>query len=189
MALLSAGAFMCGWVRLGGLFFLARFFFDVLDGMVARIQGTSSYRGGVLDQVVDVTGIHLIACALAWRATLNGASVALALGLIFTLTLFSWMLMLRKKVALESMTPYGGGQGGLSARVNAWTSWTRARNLMPIPYSVEAETVVFGLVPALGGSSALPASLYLGSAFYLTATFINTHRVFRLADRMDSEKG
>jgi CDP-diacylglycerol--glycerol-3-phosphate 3-phosphatidyltransferase len=78
-----------GWiVAKGGLFFGAVVFlvgsgFDMLDGDLARLQGTVSRRGAFLDSCFDRLGEAFLFAGLTWYfATLPGGSHAVALTLI-----------------------------------------------------------------------------------------------------------
>ena len=78
-----------GWmVAKGGLFFGAIVFlvgsgFDMLDGDLARLQGTVSRRGAFLDSCFDRLGEAFLFAGLTWYfATLSGGSDPVALVLI-----------------------------------------------------------------------------------------------------------
>lgn len=78
-----------GWiVAQGSLFFGAIVFlvgsgFDMLDGDLARLQGTVSRRGAFLDSCFDRLGEAFLFAGLTWYfATLPGGSHAVALVLI-----------------------------------------------------------------------------------------------------------
>ena len=78
-----------GWiVAQGSLFFGAIVFlvgsgFDMLDGDLARLQGTVSRRGAFLDSCFDRLGEAFLFAGLTWYfATLPGGSQAVALVLI-----------------------------------------------------------------------------------------------------------
>ena len=80
---------LSGWVIaegrlfLGGLVFLAGSAFDMLDGDLARLQGTVSKRGAFLDSSFDRLGEAFLFAGLTWYyATLPGGADPLALLLI-----------------------------------------------------------------------------------------------------------
>lgn len=188
LAIASALAFALGYTRLGGLLFLLRFVFDVMDGMVARIQGTSSSRGAALDQIVDVAGIALVMLGMGWQAVhSNVAPLWTVLVLVYVVTIFNWLLTFRKKLATDAGLPSQGGSGGRSTRDNRWTRWAQSRNIMPYPYSVEAETLVFGIIPAFTGNTGLLFAIAIGILFYALASVINLRRIFRICRHLDQE--
>ena len=53
VSLLAATAFACGWVVAGGIGILAGGFFDLVDGVVARHNGTATRFGAFLDSTLD----------------------------------------------------------------------------------------------------------------------------------------
>ena len=63
-------AVLAGWEILAGVLYLLAVFTDVLDGYVARRQGTASQKGSDLDGVVD---FWFSLATLAWLALLNPA--------------------------------------------------------------------------------------------------------------------
>ncbi len=63
---LGAGvAFATGWVRVGGLVLVVAGLFDMMDGLVARSQGSSSSAGGFFDSSMDRLGDLLVFCGIA----------------------------------------------------------------------------------------------------------------------------
>ena len=63
---LGAGvAFATGWVRVGGLVLVVAGLFDMMDGLVARSQGSSSAAGGFFDSSMDRLGDLLVFCGIA----------------------------------------------------------------------------------------------------------------------------
>lgn len=80
---------LSGWViAAGGLFFGALVFligsaFDMLDGDLARLQGTVSRRGAFIDSCFDRLGEAFLFAGLTWYfATLKGGADPVALLLI-----------------------------------------------------------------------------------------------------------
>jgi archaetidylinositol phosphate synthase len=78
-------AFAQGEIRIGGLLLLLAGVFDLVDGVVARAQGTSSSAGAFLDstadRVSDLAVFGGIACGMAARADVNGVALCMwALG-------------------------------------------------------------------------------------------------------------
>lgn len=80
---LSGWAVAEGRLFLGALVFLAGSAFDMLDGDLARLQGTVSKRGAFLDSSFDRLGEAFVFAGLTWYfATLEGGADPLALLLI-----------------------------------------------------------------------------------------------------------
>ena len=104
ISLAAAAAFGEGWLRAGGVLILLGGFFDLVDGVVARHQGSSTRFGGFLDSTLDrlvdlallvglrvhiarlgrpdlvlLVGVTAIACALVSyakaRAELDGVQI------------------------------------------------------------------------------------------------------------------
>jgi phosphatidylglycerophosphate synthase len=62
---LAGGAFAAGNLRLGGGVLVLAGFFDLIDGAVARSQGTSSVAGGFLDSTMDRLSDLFVYCGIA----------------------------------------------------------------------------------------------------------------------------
>lgn len=190
VAVLSAAAFAMGLYRVGGVLFLIRFLFDVVDGMVARLQQSSSVTGASLDLTVDVLGITLVLGCLSVRAVHDGiAPVALAVALMAVVASFNWLLMMRKQLALRAGLEHQGGSGGRLAAgwgpLRRWDTWARSRNIATAPYSVEAETLVFGLLPATLGVLGVLPGFIVGLCFYSLAAALNIRRIRRISRLID----
>lgn len=72
-----------GWLFLGALVFAIGSAFDMLDGDLARLQGTVSRRGAFLDSCFDRLGEAFLFAGLTWYfATLGGGPEPVALTLI-----------------------------------------------------------------------------------------------------------
>jgi archaetidylinositol phosphate synthase len=65
VSLLAGGAYATGYIRLGGLMLLLAGFFDLIDGVVARSQGSSSSAGALLDSSMDRLADLLVFCGIA----------------------------------------------------------------------------------------------------------------------------
>lgn len=188
-ALASAAAFLLGLPRWGGALFLARFFCDCVDGMVARRQGSSSARGAALDLAVDVVGVHLVAASLCWWLVDSGRlAPGGALGLLGVLGVYNWSLDRRKLLAGR----LGAGDGGSDHTwhsdlpvLRIWLDWCRRLNMQAFPWVLEVEIGVLGLGPLLAPTQALPALVWAGVAAYLLATAVNLRRIARLALALD----
>lgn len=87
-----AGVILSGDLLLGGVMVLAGGFFDILDGVVARANGTSSRFGAFLDSVLDRYSDAFILLGIGWnlfhRSNLTG--VVLCLGTLVGAFLISY---------------------------------------------------------------------------------------------------
>lgn len=72
-------------LKLGALLLLPACIFDMLDGLVARVQGKSSAFGALLDSVIDRYSDSVILLAIAWNLGSAGNRNGVILSLI-TLT-------------------------------------------------------------------------------------------------------
>lgn len=184
LAVASSVCFLTGWLRVGGLLFLARFFADCLDGKVARTQGTSSSRGAMLDLAADVGGICLVAASLSWQLLHRDlVADAVPLALLASMVYYNWALAYRKQLAQG----LGLGDGGAThtGRVDvpvlgAWVALCRRLNMSPVPWALEAEIAVLGLAPLFLPAAWLGTVMALGVAFYLVADAVNTRRLWHL---------
>ncbi|CAM3363717.1 CDP-alcohol phosphatidyltransferase family protein [Nocardioides dubius] len=192
---LATGAAVCfatGQLRLGGALFLARYFFDCVDGMVARRQGSGSARGAALDISADVVGLHLVAAALCWHLVqAEGLASAGALALLAVLGVHNWSLGHRKLLAASAGRGDGGSDHALRSRVpvlRSWLAWCRRINMAAFPWVLEVEIVVFGLAPLLLPAEALPAVVVAGAVGYALVVAVNLRRIARLTAVLDEAR-
>lgn len=191
--MLGVGAIAClatGHLRAGGILFLLRFLADCVDGKVARAQGTGSARGALFDVGTDVVCVVGAYAALTARATAEGhlaphwsAVIMAALGC------YGWSLAHRKHLAL--LADRGEGRVSLRRReslpvLGSWLRLCRRLHMRPVPWTVEVETLVLGLLPLLGTDWAA-RGLVLAAGFYAAATSLNLARMARLAAALDRQ--
>lgn len=189
--LLGVAAVTCfatGRLRLGAVLFLVRFFADCVDGKVARSQGSGSARGAAFDVATDVVCVTGAYAALAtWLVAERHLDPAWAGALIGTVGCYGWSLAHRKHLA--ALAGMGSGGSDLHARddvpaLRGWLALCRRLGMSPVPWAVEAETLVLGLLP-LAGPRAAAAGILLGVGFYLVATVTNLLRIARISTRLD----
>lgn len=188
----SAACFATGQFRLGGLLFLLRFFVDCMDGKVARAQGTSSTRGAALDLAADVGGIALVTAALSWTLLRrDDVNELVPVALLGAMVVYNWALAYRKQLA----APLGLGEGGADHTrqvdvpvLRHWVAWCRRMNMSPLPWALEAEIMMLGLVPLLLPAEWVGAGLALGLAFYVVADAENLRRIQKLARITDERR-
>jgi phosphatidylglycerophosphate synthase len=192
LAIASAACFATGHFRIAGVLFLLRFYTDCLDGKVARAQGRSSARGAALDLAADVGGIALVVAVLSWRL-LDGNAVLewVPGGLLAAMVFYNWVLAYRKSVA----GGLGLGEGGADQEsqstmpvVRHWVSFARRMNMSPIPWALEAEIAMLGLIPLLCPSDWIGTGLLIGLCFYLVADAVNLRRLWRLTGIADARR-
>lgn len=180
--------FAVGQPRAGGLLFLLRFFADCVDGKVARLQTTGSARGALFDVATDVGCVVASYAALGlWASRQGELSPGWLSALLVVVAWYSWALAHRKHLALLA----GRGDGGstLHARedvalIGPWLAWCRRLHMCPVPWAVEVETLVLGLIPLLAPGLAGPG-IVAAVGFYAVATVVNLRRMARLALLLD----
>lgn len=188
----AAACLATGLLRVGGGLFLLRFLADCIDGKVARIQGTSSARGALLDVATDVVCVVAAYAALgAWSSRDGRLAPEWAIALLAALAAYGWGLAHRKHLAERA----GRGDGGSSLHTRAdvpfiggWLARCRRLDMSPVPWAVETETLVLGLVPLLVPRLA-PYGIIAALGFYLLATVVNAGRMARLAALLDRQAG
>ena len=65
VSLFSGAAFALGEIRLGGILLALAGFFDLIDGVVARAQGSASSSGAFFDSSMDRLADLLVLCGMA----------------------------------------------------------------------------------------------------------------------------
>ncbi len=192
IAVAAAVCFGNGLLRAGGALFILRFYVDCLDGTVARVQRSSSRRGAALDLLVDVTGISICAASLTWHLVREGRTpLGVALFLLAAIVVYNWLLAYRKQLA-DRLGEGGDGGGRATLRtttnvpvLRSWLALARRLDMNPVPYSVEAEILSFGLLPLLASERVAGAALWGTLAFYALAALVNVRRVWGIATRLD----
>ncbi len=192
VGLASAACLATGRLRLGGALFLLRFFFDCLDGTVARIQGSCSRRGAYVDLGADVIGVTAGYAALGWYLVDTGRiDLAWLLALLGALGLYNWVLDYRKRLAADA----GLGNGGASHQfspgfgpLRRWVRFCNARGVSAVPWACEVEIATLGLAPLLVPADLLPWAILAALAFYVFADLLNARRVWRIAGHLDRQE-
>jgi hypothetical protein len=195
--LAAAGSFAVGWFRIAGLLFILRFFFDCLDGRVARLQRSSSARGASLDLAADVGGIALNFAAITWYLVKHGdLNAAIGSLLLAAVVFHNWVLAHRKAVAgaLDPADDWGdGGSGGRWSTdapvLRSWVRLAQRLEMNPVPWVIEADIVALGLAPLIiSDRHVVGYVLWFTLAFYLVADIVNLRRILRLADEVQRAK-
>lgn len=185
----AAACFATGRLRLGGALFLLRFFADCVDGKVARLQGSGSHRGALFDVATDVVCVSAAyACLASWATDHHHLDPGITAALLATLGCYGWALAHRKHLAEQA----GEGTGGSDLLnrtdlplLQPWLTLCRRLDMSPVPWAVEAETLVLGLLP-LAGPAPAASGIVIALAFYLVATLVNLRRMVLISARLDA---
>lgn len=192
LALGAAGCFAAGALRWGGALFLARFFFDCVDGMIARGRGSSSARGAALDISADVVGTHLVAAALAMHLVAEGhAPLAAGMLLLAVLGIHNWSLAHRKALASQAGLGGGGFDHGWRRRppgLRRWINFSQRHGMVAFPWVLEVEILVFGLGPLLLPPSALHWTVWFGCAGFAAVAAVSLLRIRHITGRLDAAR-
>ncbi len=189
-AVAAAGCFLAGELRWGGALFLLRYLADCVDGKLARLRGTSSARGALLDIGADVVGIHLTSAALAYHLVAH-AQLALgwALGLMAVIGCYNWALAHRKHLA----SLLGHGDGGSVhdwhteiPGIKQWVAFAKRINMAAFPWVLEVEITILGLAPLLLPPEWVATTFIVGTCCYVGFTVVNLRRCWRLAGDLTS---
>lgn len=188
LGLASGACFLAGALPLGGILFQIRFFFDCLDGKLARMRGQSSARGAAFDVGVDVVTISWNYAALALYVVGEGAAGPEVIAAVLGGSLvWAWLLVYRKGLGKlpQRTVPVP------TDRPSAAERYVRAlagRRLQAVPYSVEVEIMSLSLIPLLGSATAAAAGLWTATAFYLAAAVVNGLRIWRRTAALDAAR-
>lgn len=166
----SIPAFATEHYIVGAVLFQAGFFFDCLDGKLARMRGETSRLGAFLDQVLDVlvrTGAFV---ALAWHAF---PDFRLAPALAAAIVLFESWLRVFPSPAREGA---GATLPGALGRVRAALA---RRRLVLLPSTVDMETVALFLLPLTGSTRAIGVGVIVALAGYAFYCFLHVRRLVR----------
>ena len=140
----SVGAFLTQHPIWGAILFEAHFFFDCIDGKLARIQGRTSHFGAALDENLDIVVLYAVAAAAAVQATL--ADMPYAYLQIAVAAAFGAEASLRRLREAQA-APWPTTPRFVKTRLSG--------RLMPLPWTLEMETLALFLAPLLGGTARL----------------------------------
>lgn len=161
----SVASFLSGHLVLGAILFELRFFFDCLDGKLARIQGLTSPRGAFLDLTMDVLLISGAMGALGWHLGHTTGQIPFELSAACTfacLTLF-WLI-------LYDIDHPPAHRSAAASSESAVCRWLRRRRLKRLPGTVEVETGLLFLAPLSGDARLLGVGFALALAYYILAS-------------------
>jgi phosphatidylglycerophosphate synthase len=167
---LSVAAFANERLIAGALLFEAGFFFDCLDGKLARIRGATSELGAFLDLFLDVVVRTGAFVALALLAFPDSQIVPALLASLVCLE--SW---LRIYVASQPARPPLGLPSAL-ARVKVMLAQHR---LAPLPSTVELETLCLFVAPLTGRIDVVRIGLWIAAGGYAVVSALHLFRIAR----------
>jgi len=173
-AALSAGsipAFATEHFVVGALLFQAGFFFDCLDGKLARMRGETSVLGAFLDQALDVlirTGAFV---ALAWHAFPDSRIAPVLVAAIVLVE--SWL-----RIYPVAARPAGEGASLPGALGRARAAMAR-RRLVLLPSTVDFETLALFLAPLTGSLDVIRVALLLAMGGYGFYCLLHIRRLVR----------
>lgn len=184
VGLLAVGLLASGQLVLGAVLYELRFLLDCLDGKIARVRGTSSRTGAVLDRLADavtVPAAFTAVCAvLADQGHLAPVLVlAPAVGSLLVAVLEAVLELVRVQHGRPTAVPEP------SARATGVVGWARRRRLTLRPWTVELETVGLFLGPLLLAGGALAAVEIAVVVAYAGCALVDLALVLRTTQAAD----
>lgn len=177
----SGAAFLSGAPVVGGLLFESSFFFDCLDGKVARLRGGGSRFGGFLDRSVDLVILTWVYSALGlWLGSGGGVPPPLSLLPAVVALVWSWsnQYLAATRQTLLAATPV------TNAPSTAFRRLIPGRRLTRLPSSVDAANLSLFLAPVTTSRTVMVATLWLVTVgFFLPAALHNFYATARLLTR------
>lgn len=167
----SIPAFATEHFVLGAVLFQVGFFFDCLDGKLARMRGETSRLGAFLDQALDVlvrTGAFV---ALAWHA-FPDSRIAPALVAAIVL-LEAWLRTYPTEVGPgTARTALPGALGRARAAM-------ARRRLVLLPATVDLEALSLFLAPLTGSIELIRIGVVVAMAGYAFYGLLHVRRIVR----------
>lgn len=166
----SIPAFATEHFVVGALLFQAGFFFDCLDGKLARIRGETSVLGAFLDQGLDIlirTGAFV---ALAWHAFPDSRIAPVLVASVVLVE--SWLRI------YPAPRTAGDGASLPGALGRARAAMAR-RRLVLLPSTVDFEAVSLFLAPLTGNLDVIRVALLVALAGYAFYCLLHVRRLVR----------
>ncbi len=158
--LLSAWCFFKGsynYILLGALFFEINYLFDCVDGTIARLKKLQSFKGEVLDWLLDRFRIIITVVTLGYgQYKIQNSVLPLILSFIYlglnNLILLSRAFQFRILNRIGSKDINNKGAVLLEKTTNKillkkWLNFTHKRNLMPYYHDIETDAIIFVIGP------------------------------------------
>ncbi|MGI9155910.1 MAG: CDP-alcohol phosphatidyltransferase family protein [Marmoricola sp.] len=173
----SVASFASGHLVLGAALFELRFFFDCIDGKLARVLGLTSDRGAFLDLASDIVLINTCIGALAWHLapTARGAGgadvvpLALAGPCLLAGFVLYWLILWDLSHAVSPTEVPSHQQ----------QSWLRRHGLHRLPRTVEVETFLLFIAPLTGSTAVLRGAFAVALAYFALASVNLATRIYR----------
>lgn len=187
LGLVSAVLFAFGWLIPAALLFEVRFVLDCADGKLARIRGTSSAAGALLDYVGDylVVAANLSALAI-WLVRESAIPVGLA---VASPALFLAHIAAGQAAAKQAAVAGAPVQLFSESMPSGYRAFLAERRLKPLPSRIEAEhglLFVVALVAAVMNSTApLEIGLWAVALYFGVQTLHIARLAWDLARRQD----
>lgn len=141
LGLAAVAAFASGALVMGALLFELRFFFDCMDGKLARLRNETSRLGATLDANADKVVVLACYVALAWAIDAPWLAVAIAVAYLLHFTMADQRTaalgQLGQRKPVESLSLWGIGE------------WLRRRRIYPTVTTIEVEHGALFVVPLL----------------------------------------
>ncbi|MBD0289668.1 MAG: CDP-alcohol phosphatidyltransferase family protein [Thermoleophilia bacterium] len=169
LSAVSVAAFGGGHLLWGAVLFEAAFFFDCLDGKLARVRRTTSELGAFLDLLLDVVFRAAAFLALALHAFPGSRLVPVALASVVFLE--SWLRIYPTRT--------GGGRRPLTGAVGRLKARMARRRLVLLPSTVDLETLCLFLAPLTGRLDLVRIALVLAIVGYGGYAVLHVGRFLR----------
>lgn len=180
----SGAAFLLGAPVVGGVLFELSFFFDCLDGKVARLRGGGSRFGGFLDRSVDLVILTWVYSALGlWLGSRNGLPAGLSLLPAVAALVWSWsnQYLAATRQTLPAAAPVS------QVPSTAFRRLMPGRRLTRLPSSVDAANLSLFLAPVTASRPVMVAALWLVTVgFFVPAAVHNFYATARLLARPEN---
>lgn len=165
----AAVAFATEHFVVGALLFQAGFFFDCLDGKLARIRGETSALGAFLDQALDVLIRTAAFSALALHAFPDSRIVpVLAASIVLA---EAWLRIYP--------APATGERRALPDRLGRARAAMAKRRLVLLPATVDFEALALFLAPLTGSVDVIRVALVVALAGYAFYALLHVRRLVR----------
>ncbi len=167
----AASFFATGHLLLGAVSYEARFFFDCLDGKLARLRGIASPRGAFFDLACDVVLISSILAGFGWHLVERRAvPLALILVVLCLCLVMFWLILYRQMQQRAVVAPSAPLEPPTSRRRRDRAGdWFLRHRLARSVRTVEIETLVLFVAPLSGHVGLIVTSLVIAALFYLLA--------------------
>ena len=158
-------SFGTGHLLLGAILFELRFFFDCLDGKLARLKGLTSPRGRFLDLTMDVVLISSAIGALGWHLSQTQTYFPLELPAACTVAclILFWLI-------LYDLDHPAAPSPSAASKESPLGRWRRHHRLVRLPGTIEVETGLLFVAPLIGNDRLLAVTFVAAGTYYVVAS-------------------